>query len=94
MTPEEKEDLIKILKNHSIEDDIKWFVVDRHKNILGFKTKPYVSNSNVINNISCNNCIASIALHFNWLVDLVFSISNFRNIGSDANNRFSYSMGI
>ena len=42
MTPEEKEDLIKILKNHSIEDDIKWFVVDRHKNILGFKTKPYV----------------------------------------------------
>lgn len=42
MTPEEKEDLIKILKNHSIEDDIKWFVVDRHKNILGFKTKPFV----------------------------------------------------
>lgn len=42
MTPEEKEDLIKIPKNHSIEDDIKWFVVDRHKNILGFKTKPYV----------------------------------------------------
>ena len=42
MTPEEKEDLIEILKNHSIEDDIKWFVVDRHKNILGFKTKPYV----------------------------------------------------
>ena len=42
MTPEEKEDLIKILKNHSIEDDIKWFVVDRYKNILGFKTKPFV----------------------------------------------------
>lgn len=42
MTPEEKEDLIKILKNHSIEDDIKWFVVDKHKNILGFKTKPFV----------------------------------------------------
>lgn len=29
MTQEEKEDLIEILKNHSIEDDIKWFVVDR-----------------------------------------------------------------
>lgn len=42
MTQKEKEDLIEILKNHSIEDDIKWFVVDRHKNILGFKTKPYV----------------------------------------------------
>lgn len=42
MTPEEKADLIEILKNHSIEDDIKWFVVDRYKNILGFKTKPYV----------------------------------------------------
>lgn len=43
MTQEEKADLIEILKNHSIEDDIKWFVVDRHKNILGFKTRPYVS---------------------------------------------------
>lgn len=42
MTQKEKEDLIEILKNHSIEDDIKWFVVDRHKNILGFKTKPFV----------------------------------------------------
>ena len=42
MTQEEKADLINILKNHSIEDGIKWFVVDRHKNILGFKTKPYV----------------------------------------------------
>lgn len=42
MTQEEKADLIEILKNHSIEDDIKWFVVDRHKNILGFKTKPFV----------------------------------------------------
>ena len=42
MTQKEKEDLIKILKNHSIEDDIKWFVVDRHKNILGFKIKPFV----------------------------------------------------
>lgn len=43
MTQEEKADLIEILKNHSIEDDIKWFVVDRYKNILGFKTRPYVS---------------------------------------------------
>lgn len=42
MTQKEKEDLIEILKNYSIEDDIKWFVVDRYKNILGFKTKPYV----------------------------------------------------
>lgn len=42
MTQKEKEDLIKILKNHSIEDDIKWFVVDKYKNILGFKTKPCV----------------------------------------------------
>lgn len=39
MTQKEKADLIEILKNHSIENDIKWFVVDRHKNILGFKTK-------------------------------------------------------
>lgn len=42
MKIEEKEDLIKILKTHSIEDDIKWFVVDKYKNILGFKTKPFV----------------------------------------------------
>ena len=42
MTQEEKADLIEILKNHSIEDDIKWFVVDKYKNILGFKTKPFV----------------------------------------------------
>lgn len=42
MTQKEKEDLIEILKNHSIEDGIKWFVVDRYKNILGFKTKPFV----------------------------------------------------
>lgn len=39
MTQEEKTNLIEILKNRSIEDDIKWFVVDRYKNILGFKTK-------------------------------------------------------
>lgn len=42
MTQKEKEDLIEILKNHSIENGIKWFVVDRYKNILGFKTKPFV----------------------------------------------------
>ena len=42
MTQKEKEDLIEMLKNHSIEDGIKWFVVDKYKNILGFKTKPYV----------------------------------------------------
>ena len=42
MTQKEKADLIEILKNHSIEDGIKWFVVDRYKNILGFKAKPYV----------------------------------------------------
>lgn len=42
MNLEEKADLIKILKKHNIEDDIKWFVVDKYKNILGFKNKPYV----------------------------------------------------
>ena len=42
MTQEEKAGLIKILKKHSIEDDIKWFAVDKYGNILGFKTKPYV----------------------------------------------------
>ncbi len=42
MTQEEKAELINILKNHSIEDGIKWFVVDKYKNILGFKTKPFV----------------------------------------------------
>lgn len=42
MTQEEKADLIKILESHNIEDDIKWFAVDKHGNILGFKTKPYL----------------------------------------------------
>lgn len=45
MTQEEKEDFIEILKNHSIENGIKWFVVDRYKNILGFKNKPYVDKT-------------------------------------------------
>ena len=45
MTQKEKEDLIEILKNHSIENGIKWFVVDRYKNILGFKNKPYVDKT-------------------------------------------------
>lgn len=42
MTQEEKADLINILKNHSIEDGIKWFAVDKYGNILGFKNKPYI----------------------------------------------------
>jgi len=42
MIHQEKENLIEILKTHNIEDGIKWFVVDKHSNILGFKTKPYI----------------------------------------------------
>lgn len=40
MTQKEKETLNRMLKDKHIAANIKWVAIDKHKNILGFKTQP------------------------------------------------------